>query len=138
MKNNVKRVLALICAAIMLFAMSATAFAANSSPSIADTNGAVVNSYSDVYTDASVAAGSGTIAKITDSTMQAKIVSRAADVKTYINSLTATYGTEEDAIWPVYYIAFDLQGLDSGQATINIANDEYKAEEISGFNQGKK
>lgn len=132
-----KRFFALFLAALMLFAMSTTAFAENSSPSIEDYTGPAVESYSDIYTTASIAAGSGKIVAITDTAMQQKMVERANAVKAYINSLTANYKTADgtsvyaDEIWPLFYAGFDLQGLDSGQATINLTNENYKAEDIA-------
>lgn len=117
-----KKFLALFLASMMVLGMGMTAMAANESPS-----GYVVSEQDKVeifagyvYSNVSVPVGVGSIAKITDPAMQVKVVDQmwAIDDKYRGNiKTTGKYAYTQNVL------AFDVQGVASGQVTLKLQNE---------------
>lgn len=131
MSKMSKKFMALLLIAVMTLGMGMTAFAAeNNSPSGTEyDNSWKWSSEQDkldffawgVYSNVSVPVGIGSIAKITDAGMQAKV----ADQFNYIsNKYEGKIKTQSNKyVWLAQTLAFDVQGVKSGQVTLKL-NDE--------------
>lgn len=133
MSKMSKKFMALLLIAVMTLGMSMTAFAAeNGSPSGTEYEPDYTWNWSSeqekldffaecVYSNVSVPVGIGSIAKITDAGMQAKVADQYNNISNKYNGKIKTQNNEDALV--VQNLAFDVQGVKSGQVTLKL-NDE--------------
>ncbi len=134
MSKMSKKFMALLLIAVMTLGMSMTAFAAeNDSPSGTEyeydytwtfkTDEAKLNYFAQcVYSNVSVPVGVGSISKITDAGMQAKVADQATVVwNKYVDKIKLKDSTRMACT--VWDLAFSVDGVKSGQVTLQL-NDE--------------
>lgn len=141
MSKMSKKFMALLLIAVMTLGMSMTAFAEeNGSPSASEYDDYVYTWENDqekldyfaqcVYSNVSVPVGIGSIAKITDPAMQAKVSDQIINIW---NKYDGKIKTKDNKYAVTYYdaFAFDVQGVKSGQVTLKL-NDEgsFKTEDV--------
>lgn len=135
-----KKFMALLLVAIMTMGLGMTAFAAeNASPNASqyDPNAEYYEWYNNwlttdeekleyyaeyVYSKASIAAGIGSIASITDQNMQIKVMEQ---IKAVYDEYNATVNLKDYHTWGSMIIqewAFDVQGVKSGEVTIKLGD----------------
>ena len=132
-----KKIFALIVAAVMCLGMSMTAFAAtNDSPSVPNESPDVGDIYEErVFSNVKIAAGQGSVEKITDEDLQAIILERMAELnsgdtfKDYAYTHEFMFGEHEVSITLTPFISmsygFDVQGIKSGQVTVQLQDQGY-------------
>lgn len=134
MSKMSKKFMALLLIAVMTLGMSMTAFAAeNNSPSGTEykpdytwtmkTDEEKLNHFAqNVYSNVSVPVGIGSISKITDASMQAKVADQVTAVwNKYVDKIKLKDSSEMART--VCDLAFSVDGVKSGQVTLQL-NDE--------------
>lgn len=140
MSKMSKKFMALLLIAVMTLGMSMTAFAAeNESPEYdftwtLSTEQEKLNYFAKyVYSNVSVPVGVGSISKITDAGMQAKVAEQATAVW---NKYTDKIKLKEEGniACTVWDLAFSVDGVKSGQVTLQL-NDEggFKVSDWTGY-----
>lgn len=131
MSKMSKKFMALLLIAVMTLGMSMTAFAEeNNSPSGTEYNPWTLTTDEDklnyfatyVYSNVSVPVGAGSISKITDAGMQAKVADQVTVVYNKYNGKIKLKDSTKRA-WTDWDFAFSVDGVKSGQVTLQL-NDE--------------
>ncbi len=129
MSKMSKKFMALLLIAVMTLGMSMTAFAAeNNSPSGNEytwkwsSEQEKLDYFAQcVYSNVSVPVGIGSIAKITDPAMKAKVSEQISNIWNKYDGKIKTRNNKY--VWSAQALAFDVQGVKSGQVTLKL-NDE--------------
>ena len=126
MKNN-KRLLSILLVAVMAIGMTMTAIAATNGsmnyqgPTDED-KVAWVNNY--VYSNATIAAGQGTIAKVTDKEVLVSAYNQSDEIYGFVwQKVGAVLKDNNQEAYVTDYVLFDVQGVTSGEVTVQLKDE---------------
>lgn len=127
--KRAKKFLAAVLAGVMVLGMSMVALAAdNDSPAVGPSTSETFASW---YGEnkAKISAGAGTLAEITDETTQQLVIERDLAILDYVFENFKNANGNEAEVWTTY--AFDVQGIASGEVSVELEGLGKVAKEMS-------
>ena len=128
-----KKIITLALAAVMTIGMSSTAFAANESMDAGSSD--YTFNYDDVniYGGVKIIAGKGSIADITDTAIQDKVVAR---IEAVIKDLNTNFLDAQGlSAVSLATFAFDVQDIESGEVTVALDMDQETIDELNAWKE---